>query len=202
MGCHSLLQGIFLTQGENWGLLHCRGFLCQLNHQGSLAGSLGLPCSVCVCVSFSVCLSLSHSPCLSLCEVALSPFPFESRLPHLSSAKARALTRRLNASLQPHICGVIVSYDHKVLRQIIVTGRGPPCGRTRVRWAGPCWPQLGKLAKAWPRLFLWFVRALAAARPSPSSLPTPTPLPDLQLLRQEENAFGESQQEMPVFAKP
>ena len=72
----------------------------------------------------------------------------------------------------------------------------------RVRWAGPCRPQLGKLAKAWPRLLLWFVRALAAARPSPSSLPTPTPLPDLQLLRQEENAFGKSQQEMPVFAKP
>ena len=24
MGCHSLLQGIFLTQGSNLGLLHCR----------------------------------------------------------------------------------------------------------------------------------------------------------------------------------
>ena len=27
MGCHSLLQGIFLTQGLNPGLLHCRRFL-------------------------------------------------------------------------------------------------------------------------------------------------------------------------------
>ena len=26
VGCHSLLQGIFLTQELNWGLLHCRGF--------------------------------------------------------------------------------------------------------------------------------------------------------------------------------
>ena len=26
MGCHSLLQGIFLTQGSNLGLLHCRRF--------------------------------------------------------------------------------------------------------------------------------------------------------------------------------
>ena len=34
MGCHSLLQGIFLTQGSNLGLLHCR-FLYRLSHQGS-----------------------------------------------------------------------------------------------------------------------------------------------------------------------
>ena len=27
MGCHSLLQGIFLTQGSNLGLLHCRQIL-------------------------------------------------------------------------------------------------------------------------------------------------------------------------------
>ena len=31
----SLLQGIFLTQGSNPGLLHCRQFLYQLSHQGS-----------------------------------------------------------------------------------------------------------------------------------------------------------------------
>ena len=33
--CHFLLQGIFLTQGSNPGLLHCRQIL-SLNHQGSL----------------------------------------------------------------------------------------------------------------------------------------------------------------------
>ena len=31
----SLLQGIFPTQGSNWGLLYCRQTLYQLNHQGS-----------------------------------------------------------------------------------------------------------------------------------------------------------------------
>ena len=36
MGCHSLLQGIFLTQGSNLGLLHCRQILYCLNHQGYL----------------------------------------------------------------------------------------------------------------------------------------------------------------------
>ena len=37
--CHFLLQGIFLTQGSNPGLLHCRWTLYQLSHEGS-PGSL------------------------------------------------------------------------------------------------------------------------------------------------------------------
>ena len=32
---HSLLQGIFLTQGLNLGLLHCRQILYHLSHRGS-----------------------------------------------------------------------------------------------------------------------------------------------------------------------
>ena len=35
MGCHSLLQGIFLTQRLNPGLLHYRHMLYHLSHQGS-----------------------------------------------------------------------------------------------------------------------------------------------------------------------
>ena len=35
MGCHFLFQGIFLMQGSNQGLLHCRQMLYPLNHQGS-----------------------------------------------------------------------------------------------------------------------------------------------------------------------
>ena len=33
--CHFLLQGIFLTQGLNPGLLHCRWILYHLSHQRS-----------------------------------------------------------------------------------------------------------------------------------------------------------------------
>ena len=33
VGCHSLLQGIFLTQGSYWGLLHCRQSLYHLSYQ-------------------------------------------------------------------------------------------------------------------------------------------------------------------------
>ena len=39
-GCHALLEGIFLTQELNWGLLHCRWILYQQSYQGS-------PCSRC-----------------------------------------------------------------------------------------------------------------------------------------------------------
>ena len=35
VGVHTLLQGIFLTQGLNSGLLHCRWILYHLSHQGS-----------------------------------------------------------------------------------------------------------------------------------------------------------------------
>ena len=35
VGSHSLLQSIFLTQGLNVGLLHCRQILNCLGHQGS-----------------------------------------------------------------------------------------------------------------------------------------------------------------------
>ena len=44
--CHSLLQGIFLTQGLNPGLLHCRQILYHLSHQGnpSMFLVLNIPC--------------------------------------------------------------------------------------------------------------------------------------------------------------
>ena len=35
VGSQSLLQGIFLTKESNWGLLHCRQIIYQLNYQGS-----------------------------------------------------------------------------------------------------------------------------------------------------------------------
>ena len=34
-GCHALFQGIFLTQGSNPGLPHCRQILYHPSHQGS-----------------------------------------------------------------------------------------------------------------------------------------------------------------------
>ena len=34
VGCHALLQGVFLTQGSDPGLPHCRLILYHLSHQG------------------------------------------------------------------------------------------------------------------------------------------------------------------------
>ena len=42
MGSHFLLQGIFLTQGLNLGLLHCRQILYQLSYQGRFRGHIYL----------------------------------------------------------------------------------------------------------------------------------------------------------------
>ena len=36
VGSHFLFQGIFLTQGSNLGLLHCRQILHHLSHQGRI----------------------------------------------------------------------------------------------------------------------------------------------------------------------
>ena len=55
VGSLSLLQQIFKTQGSNPGLLHCRQFLYQLSHQGSLK---------CVRVQFT---SVAQS-CPTLCD--------------------------------------------------------------------------------------------------------------------------------------
>ena len=40
VGCHFFFQGIFLTQGSNLGLSHCRQILYLLSHQGSLINTL------------------------------------------------------------------------------------------------------------------------------------------------------------------
>ena len=39
-GCHTLLQGIFPTQGPHTGLPHCRQIIYRLSHQRSPPGSL------------------------------------------------------------------------------------------------------------------------------------------------------------------
>ena len=41
MGCHFLLQGIFLTQESNPGLLHCSQMMYQLSYEGSYEGVVG-----------------------------------------------------------------------------------------------------------------------------------------------------------------
>ena len=54
MGCHFLLQRIFLTQGSNPGLPHCRQTLYHLSHQESPICKL----FICFCLLFNCTSSL------------------------------------------------------------------------------------------------------------------------------------------------
>ena len=61
VGSHSLLQGIFLTQGLNPGLQRCRRILYHLSHQGwSQIPSAQMSHSLCVCLD-AHCFSYSAS---------------------------------------------------------------------------------------------------------------------------------------------
>ena len=85
MSCHSLLQGIFPTQGLNLGLLHCRQILYHLSHQGSpacVSRTLNYPAS-----SLAATTRLEAS---SVLAVAGSLLPtcsllFSSSAPHVGS---------------------------------------------------------------------------------------------------------------------
>ena len=71
VGCHSFLQGIFLTQGLNLGLQNCRQILYHLSHQGcpvvtitsnslNFHGKVGL--------HHSLKKKHNHSACICVCE--------------------------------------------------------------------------------------------------------------------------------------
>ena len=50
VGCHSLYQGIFLTQGSNPSLPHCRQILYHLSHHEERKPHINLYLYVCVCI--------------------------------------------------------------------------------------------------------------------------------------------------------
>ena len=99
MGCHFLLQEIFLTQGLNPGLPHCRQTLYYLSHQGSLVYSLGF-LSLPGCGGFP-----SHVPCLLFpgppALMAAAPQGHTGLVPHLTGTFGAA--RRGPNS--PHLIG-------------------------------------------------------------------------------------------------
>ena len=71
MGCHFLLQGIFLTQGSNPDLLHCRRILYLLSHQGS-PNLFGLPSLIQVSLHQPHC---NVQLCMLTPRSSLSPIP-------------------------------------------------------------------------------------------------------------------------------
>ena len=66
VGGHSFLQGIFLTQGLNPGLLHCRQIPYHLSHQGSL--SINFKTSKLLFHYISYCCCAVSKSCPALCD--------------------------------------------------------------------------------------------------------------------------------------
>ena len=101
MDCHSLLQGIFQTQGFNPGLLHWRQTLYCLCHQRS-------PCCKLSCTQISLCpdSSVLFSSVRSLSHVWLFATPWiAARQAFLSITNSRSslrlMSHRVNDAIQP-----------------------------------------------------------------------------------------------------
>ena len=114
VGCHFLLQEIFLTQGSNPGLLHCRQMLYRLINQGSWQQSLlwfqqsGVKARPHHprrrCHHYQSVTSNTHKPSMS----SLSPWV----LPHLSLAPAGGEEGQEFSSLLTYSLRVIDTRAH------------------------------------------------------------------------------------------
>ena len=62
VGCHAFLQGIFVTQGSNPGLSHCKWILCCLSHQvfSYIKAFSYIYIYICVCVCVYILLFISR----------------------------------------------------------------------------------------------------------------------------------------------
>ena len=70
VGSHFLLQGIFLTQGSNQGLLHCSQILYRLSHQESphiYSMYICVCIYICVCVCMCVYIYIYIYICICVC---------------------------------------------------------------------------------------------------------------------------------------
>ena len=98
MNSHSLLQGIFLTQGLNPGLLHCRQIPYCLSHQGSHIQALLL---LLLLIRF-ICVLLCATP-----ETAAHQAPPSlgfSRQEYWSGVPLPSPTFKLHTYLNIHLC--------------------------------------------------------------------------------------------------
>ena len=89
VGNHSLLQGIFPTQGSTLGLLYCRQILQHLSHQGSLSKVLS-----------SVQFSSVAQACPTLCDpmnCSTPGLPVHHQLPEFTQTHVH----RVGDAIQP-----------------------------------------------------------------------------------------------------
>ena len=92
VGSRSLLQGIFLTQGSNPGLPHCKQILYQMNHQGSSdVYHDSFPCLFPMLVTWKIVCRTSKSPskicCCLVAKSCLTLWPYGLWSPRPSASE-------------------------------------------------------------------------------------------------------------------
>ena len=93
MCCHFLLQGLFLTQGLNPGLLHCRQILYCMSHQGSPSSHMGV-------LNIYFPINLVTQSCPTLCDhmdCTTPGLPVHHQLPMFTQTHVH----RVGDSIQP-----------------------------------------------------------------------------------------------------
>ena len=109
VGCHSLLQGIFPTQGLNPGLLHCRWVHYPLSHQGNPSASVC--CFFLSLLKHSVLLhpwvvlaTQLHGASASLCSAHNSTVHLHHCVQHTTPGASASLCSAHNSTVHPHHC--------------------------------------------------------------------------------------------------
>ena len=111
-GCHFLLQGIFLTQGLNPGLLYCRQMLYRLSHQGQDQMSSAEPraqprlmhfCASSLKVQWEGVADILHWIRVGLQEASLPPHPSLSTHETFQASRQGCLFLQLPCGKAPSI---------------------------------------------------------------------------------------------------
>ena len=112
MGCQFLLQGIFLTQGSNLGLPHCKQILYYLSHEGSR--------SFCPLTSIKLCsLGTSHPICSLLLFYSFLVSSLASPTKCLTSRDFQVSTLNYNFISPPCSPGIHIHCQVKVAQSCL-----------------------------------------------------------------------------------
>ena len=111
VGCHALLQGIFLTQGLNPGLPHCRRILYHLSHQRSPAAAAAKSLQLCP----TVCDPIDGSP-PGFPSLGFSRQEYWSGLPFPSPMRESEVARSCPTLSDPVNCSPPVSSIHGIFQ--------------------------------------------------------------------------------------
>ena len=125
MNCHFLFQGVFLTQGLNLGLLHCRQILYCISHQGSPSSHMAV-----LNISFPISsVQFSHS----VMSDSVTPWT-ETSQPSLSITNSWSLLKLMSIHLAMHSNRLISCHPLSLLPSIFSSVRVFSNESVLMRW--------------------------------------------------------------------